>query len=132
MFVMSDEDEAIYSDLYKDAHGFRPRHPVHFDTEADFKAELAALVQYATDEADRAARLARTALVDYAGHLDRLRSTFGLSWKQAVDWDLQAHACELEGPADHQRYVLECHFYGLGVGLEASEALARSYFLEAA
>lgn len=68
----------------------------------------------------------------YAGHLDRLRSTFGLSWKQAVDWDLQAHACELEGPADHQRYVLECHFYGLGVGLEASETLARSYFLEAA
>jgi hypothetical protein len=49
-----------------------------------------------------------------------------------VDWDLQAHACELEGPADHQRYVLECHFYGLGVGLEASETLARSYFLEAA
>ncbi|MAK62447.1 MAG: hypothetical protein CMK09_15870 [Ponticaulis sp.] len=132
MFDMSDEDGAIYSDLYKDAHGFRPRHPVHFDTEADFKAELDALVQYATDEADRAARSARAALVDYAAHLDRLRSTFGLSWKQAVYWDLQAHACELEGPADHQRYVLECHFYGQGVGLEASEALARSYFLEAA
>jgi|VirMetMinimDraft_7_1064189.scaffolds.fasta_scaffold33119_3 hypothetical protein len=50
-------DLDVWSDVYKDAHGVRPRHTPTWATVADYIADMGALQEIITqDEADRAAR----------------------------------------------------------------------------
>lgn len=115
-FVPSKNDAAIYSDVYKDTFGCRPRGSFEFASEEAFNAEMDNLsgMVGAQIEEDRA--YAKKALADLFAQLDKMVADFCIDKGTALRWVLQAESDEDE-----------IEFYGLDGfcyerGIEFSEA----------
>ena len=109
---ISDNDWSIYSDLHKDAYGFRPRNNVYFENIEEFKEEIGylstQLEQIFEQERDRQAQ-------NYNKFISRLfeirKIVSDCSWKHAIEI-LADSEDMLE---DTRVYGYECleHHFGL-------------------
>ncbi len=122
--TFSNESFQIYSDLFKDVYGFRPRvadclgwDDARFDEEFEFLQEE--LVQVMANDK----RMEQYALSQFHSHAAGLRHKFGINERSAFIWFFESETGETlenrEAPTrwDHQK--VEQFLYSQGVPYEA-------------
>lgn len=115
-------DAQIWSDLYKDAHGFRPR----FDLSDYTAAELDALWERTCEAlsatmAEDAAREA-ACVKAFHGRVEGMVADFSITPATALRWMVQADEVHLD-----QGWGYACYIWGLPYNMEKElEAIAAS------
>ena len=79
--------DTLLSDMYKDAHGFRPRgvYPAEM-TEAEYRAEVAHLQQVIDDEEARLKEVGMEALVEFERHITAMINMGAGDRETALRW----------------------------------------------
>jgi hypothetical protein len=87
----AEELQSIYSDMYKDAHGFRPRHvdTTHW-TEEMFSEEFAALELVIRQEELQRAFAEGKAAARFEARVDDLMATGAKDAETAIRWIMEA------------------------------------------
>ena len=87
----AEELQSIYSDMYKDAHGFRPRHVDTFHwTEEMFSEEFAALELVIRQEELLRAFAEGKAAARFEARVDDLMATGAKDAETAIRWIMEA------------------------------------------
>jgi hypothetical protein len=87
----AEELQSIYSDMYKDAHGFRPRHVDTFHwTEEMFVAEFEALELVIRQEELQRAFAEGKAAARFEARVDDLMATGAKDAETAIRWIMEA------------------------------------------
>ncbi len=131
---MSDLEQAavIYSDMHKDAYGFRPRDGgVHRpETLADYEAAFASMQRtIEREEAERAER-ETAALLAFNAELSALQADHGIDRTTALRWWFEANGYERpdygHGPQDCRQQA-EMVLWQRGLPYSAFKALAEEF-----
>lgn len=105
-------DDELFSDLYKDAHGFRPRGHEFYDASPARKQELWDQTLCAQRESIRMAREVEAAsLREFEANVQRYMDLGAGDWYTAVRWMFDADGFERNDLCHGVDYV--CYHYGL-------------------
>lgn len=96
-------DGDVYSDLYKDVYGNRPRGFEWADV-AEFNADFDRLVKELKRSQESEAAAAAEALVEYDARIAKMAREFGVSVETAVRWDMDAEVGEITSFQDVEHY----------------------------
>tara|TARA_R110000823_G_scaffold105973_1_gene224449 strand:- start:581 stop:955 length:375 start_codon:yes stop_codon:yes gene_type:complete len=101
-----DRDFGVFSDLYKDTHGIRPRHLDVSDwSEGDFDREFAALEVAFEESQEAEATQYAAALVTYEARLAQICKDFGVSRSDAFRWDMGAERTYSSNDQEVEQYL---------------------------
>lgn len=107
--TIEDVDLSVYSDLYKDVYGMRPR-TFTFDSLESYKAEMDRLVEELAEvEEEEAARQER-AVTEWEAHIAEIMQMHNVPEATAIRWSMQA-----EGLDPSEMYDIEQYIYNNGL-----------------
>ena len=100
---------SIYSDVHKDAYGFRPRDwaTIRSKTEAQLQAEIDEMCKDADAEIAREQEAEKACADELNAYLAKLVADHAISMGTAIRWDMEAYGCEND---------LEHYLWSRGVG----------------
>jgi hypothetical protein len=104
-----DQLAAIYSDVYKDATGMRPRHNTSGWTNEDFNREIEFYSKMAAEKAEHEAAAEAANVVELEATIERLIKTGAANRETAIRWIADA-----EGVNGDMQYL--CYQLGLPYG----------------
>jgi len=82
-------DFSVYSDLYKDVYGFRPR-SIPFTTVAEYRAEMTQLSEMLKDDISVEKQEIKFAVDRFNQIVSDTMNTCNCSWKKAIDFLMDA------------------------------------------
>ena len=113
-YTMTQDEAAIYSDMYKDANSFRPRHVCNdFFDRADFEREMEYL-QLQVEEAIESGRFyEETAYDQWIAGVHKTARDTGNSVGTVVRWLFEAEGLRLSSKQDRESFCYDNGFLGL-------------------
>jgi hypothetical protein len=87
--IFTSEDWQLYSDMYKDAHGFRPRY-FPFNTMEEFQNALKSLDDGIFRQIEEQEARERADLAKFEAKISDVMTTCNCSWKRAIEILMEA------------------------------------------
>lgn len=84
------EDMSLYSDMYKDAHGFRPRHEMIFHSEEDFRNVIKSLEKEIVRQIEEQDNEEEMAIAHFNKEVEMVMDICSAPWKRAVEILMEA------------------------------------------
>lgn len=87
--IFTPEDWQLYSDLYKDAHGFRPRY-FPFNTMEEFHTAIKSLDDEISRQIEEQEAREKADLAKFEAKISEVMTTCKCSWKRAFEILMEA------------------------------------------
>jgi len=130
---LSDLEQAanIYSDIHKDAYGFRPRAGgVHSPvTLADYDAAFTSMQETLRQNEEREAAFEARALARFEAEVAALIADHGIDHATALRWWFEAEGFQPRDHAAWSRQEAESTLYGRGIAMKAWPAIIDAFLL---
>ena len=105
--IFTPEDWQLYSDMHKDAHGFRPRY-FPFNTMEEFHTAIKSLDNEISRQIEEQEAREKADLAKFEEKISEVRKTCNCSWKRAFEILMEAE----ESP--YGMYDMDYFLYGWG------------------
>ena len=100
-------DRSVYSDMYKDAYGFRPRFSTDHMTDAEFQNDLDMLQVMIEDNIRMEAEFQKQALTRFRDTLTSYNERFGVDIATAIRWWIEADGRDIRVPQDVESFLYD-------------------------
>jgi hypothetical protein len=107
----------VYSDMYKDTYGSRPRGRV-FANIAEVDAAIEALRPHLKEELNRVEAAQKQAIESYKARIQKLMADNGVDSETAIRWELQSFGIETNDCWGEESYKFDT---GIPFGYDLSE-----------
>ena len=116
-----DEFHSIYSDMYKDAHGFRPGpNAFRCETLEEAQREFDYLQRTINNSINEEAAVQRKALVDFEAHMVKQMALLGKDRRTIIRWEMDAEGLDFNEPQD-----VELFYYNRDLPMQAIREFAK-------
>ena len=111
--IFTPEDWQLYSDMYKDAYGFRPRY-FPFNTIEEFQTALKSLDNEIFGRIEEQEAREKADLAKFEAKISDVMTTCNCSWKRAIEILMEAEE------SSYAKYDMDYFLYGCGLSGKAS------------